>query len=485
MLKVLISTTLIFISSFMGFGSAKAEIQLFPNPPDYKPAPDYKLRVNGREVFVYNSDYNPYAIFNFEGTVNIEIQTSNDLKWVNIRPLNDSISSDFKGNSMFFTLNKPGKFSIEINGETDRALFLFTGPIQSPQLPESKIIRFDAGKIYNAGTIELHSNDILFIEGGAVVRGNIIASHADHIKILGNGILDGTLSNHIPPNRMIDLTACRDVLIQDITIHNSPTWTIVLSDCRDLEINNVKEVNWKNGSDGIDLVSSSHIRIENCFLKNNDDCIVIKSFTPDHKYPVSPADRGSDVTDITVDHCTLWNMPWGNALEIGFELRCDSISHITFKNINIIHVERGAAISIHNGDFAIVNDISYDHITIENADQKLIDLAIILSQYSMDRPETGEERKDRYMDGAWDGVLKVYPGEEKKYETNRGFINHITFSDIRVLEGPFPFSILNGYDSIHSINDIDFNNLYILNQKIINPGSGHFFLKNTDNIHFN
>ena len=58
-------------------------------------------------------------------------------------------------------------------------------------------------------------------------------------------------------------------------------------------------------------------------------------------------------------------MQWGNALEIGFELQCDSISRVNFNNINIIHVERGCAISIHNGDFAVVTDIEYKNIRSE------------------------------------------------------------------------------------------------------------------------
>ena len=461
-----------------------SDVKIFPPPQDAKAAPDYKIKVNGEDVFVYNSSYNPFAIFNFTGKAEVEISTENDLKWVNIRPLRDSVQWKINGNNITFTLDHPCNLSIEFNNEKSRALFVFAGDMKEPDTGPGNVIRYAGGKSYNAGTIELKSNDVLVIEGGAIVHGNIKAENAENIKIIGSGILDGSVSMTIPPARMISLKDCRHVLIDGIVIHNSPTWTIVPTHCYDLVINNVKQVNWKNGSDGIDLVSTSQVKITGCFLKNNDDCIVIKSFNPEKNYPDSLPNKGMNVKDITVDHCTLWNMPWGNALEIGFELRCDSVSHITFSNINIIHVERGAAISIHNGDFASVTDITYENINIEDADHKLIDLAIFLSQYSIDKPSSGEDRNSRYMNGAWDGVLKVYEGESPIYAKNRGYINHILFKNVRVVEGPFPFSILYGFDNTHIVSNIVFDNLTILNKRIAGPEEGHFFISHAENITF-
>jgi len=147
-------------------------------------------------------------------------------------------------------------------------------------------------------------------------------------------------------------------------------------------------------------------------------------------------------------------------------------------------VERGAAISIHNGDFACVSDITYENINIEDADHKLIDLAIFLSQYSMDKPSSGEDRNSRYMNGAWDGVLNVYKGESSLYAKNRGYINHILFKNVRVVEGPFPFSILYGFDNTHIVGNVTFDNLTILNKRITGPEDGHFFISHTENITF-
>ncbi len=461
------------------------DVQIFPVPNDAKPAPDYKMNVEGKDVFIYNSTNNPFAIFNFSGSVQVAITSDNDIKWVNIRPLNDSIQWSARGNVLNLILDHPCNLSIEINDDPSRALFIFAGPFTSTEPDRNNIIRFAGGKFYDAGNIELKSNDIVLIEGGAIVRGTIHADHADNIMILGNGELDGTIPENGKPKRMIDLQNCHHVIIKDLLIHNSPTWTLVADNCSDIDIDNLKEINWKFGTDGIDLVSTSHVKIHNSFLKNNDDCIAIKSFN-------NSADNNADdtlakspnVTDISVDSCTFWNMPWGNALEIGFELQCDSIYNINFRNINIIHVERGAAMSIHNGDFARVFNIHYENITVENSDYKLIDLAIFLSQYSLDRPSSGEERKKRYLNGAWDGVLKINPGEENQHETYRGYIDQIYFDHIRVIDGPYPFSIISGYNSRHNIDHVTINDLTILGKKILSPLAGHFYIGNADNIVF-
>ena len=83
------------------------------------------------------------------------------------------------------------------------------------------------------------------------------------------------------------------------------------------------------------------MRIRNCFIRTKDDCIAIKS-TGDE---LRRGTRNIDVAD-----CVFWNAEWGNALEIGFELRTDEIRDIVFEDCDVIHVEDGAVFSIHNGD---------------------------------------------------------------------------------------------------------------------------------------
>ena len=119
-------------------------------------------------------------------------------------------------------------------------------------------------------------------------------------------------------------------------------------------------MNFRNGSDGTDLSSCQDVELTNSFYQAGDDCIVIKSlsFLP-NTYP------NMDVNNILIQGCTLLNYNWGSPLEIGYELQCNSVSNITYRDCDILRAGgRGAALSIHNTDPAIVENVLYEYILI-------------------------------------------------------------------------------------------------------------------------
>ena len=453
----------------------------YPAPDSARRAADFFVSVNGQAVFVYDNAVSAMANFSFEGAITVEITSTHDLRWVDIRPKNMGIPVSVTPTKITFRLTKPGQFSIERNGEHSRPLYIFAAPLEkNAPKPDAPNVRYFApGKIYDVGTLTLKSNETLYIAGGAIVRGTIEATDAQNISIRGRGILD---ASRLDNGRLVRLWRCQTIDIEGITIVNSPGWTIVLLDCDNVTIRHHQQVCWRNGSDGIDLVGTSHVRIRDCFLRNNDDNIVVKSFSIDPETYYSQPGKGRDVTDILVERCVIWNMPWGNALEIGFELRCKTVNTITFRDCDLIHVERGAAFSIHNGDEAIVENILYDNIRVEDAPHKLIDLAIFWSQYSTDRPATQAERTRQYMPGAWDGVLRLPPGQEATHGSNRGQIRSVTFRNIAVTDGQFPYSILYGYDDRHRVENVRFEGLKIHGRLIRSAKEGHFSVENATGI---
>jgi hypothetical protein len=225
------------------------------------------------------------------------------------------------------------------------------------------------------------------------------------------------------------------------------------------------------------------VTIESSFVRANDDCIAIKTFG-DESYPGQGPSPGRDVRSIRVTGSVFWNMAWGNALEIGFELRAPSVSGILFQDCDVIHVERGATFSIHNGDAATVSDVRFEDIRVEDSRHKLIDLAVFLSQYSTDRPADREEIRRRYMDGAWDGVLRVTPEQKPVYAASRGHIKGVLFKDIAVVDGGLPFSILSGFDAEHAVEDVALDNLTFHGQPLRDAEQARFFVENARGIRF-
>ncbi|RVT46645.1 glycoside hydrolase family 28 protein [Rheinheimera sediminis] len=70
---------------------------------------------------------------------------------------------------------------------------------------------------------------------------------------------------------------CERVLIEGVTIRNSPFWLINPVLCKDVVIRGVNCVSFGPNSDGCDPESCQRVLIENCLFDTGDDCIALKS----------------------------------------------------------------------------------------------------------------------------------------------------------------------------------------------------------------
>lgn len=445
---------------------------------DVPPSEDYTVNIGGRPAFVYASPIPAsFCSFPLERPVTVRITTTQDVKWVDVRPLSAGVRPVFHDGVIELRLVRPVMLSIEVNGSRKRPLFLFANAPETdaPMRGGAGIIRFDSARVYHAGIIHVKSNQTVYIAAGAIVEGVILAEHARHVRICGRGILDGTTNNDFVSaegrgyRRAIECRDCRDVTIEGITLYNTTSWEIVPIHCGSVRIRGVRIISDHDSDDGIDVVRSTHVEITGCFIRTKDDCIAIKS---NFDYPVS-----AGVDGVLVSRCVFWNGAWGNALEIGFELNSAYVRNVVFRNNDIIHVEDGAAISIHNAGRAVVEKVRYEDIRIEDATQKLLDLAIIRSRYSDDGATNAAEAKRLYFHGAWDGVLRVPAGDSAAHANYRGSIRDIRFTGIRIVDGLFPYSIFCGYDERHRISNVNISGLWIHGRRLRTPAEGHFFCR--------
>jgi len=99
--------------------------------------------------------------------------------------------------------------------------------------------------------------------------------------VIGNGktIADNELYKDFFRPNMLVLTNCKKVLLQGVTLQNSPAWDIHTLLCEDLTVQNARVRNpWnaQNG-DGIDVESCRNVLIEGSTFDAGDDGICIKS----------------------------------------------------------------------------------------------------------------------------------------------------------------------------------------------------------------
>jgi hypothetical protein len=413
----------------------------------------FQVFANGQPVDVLTVGIASIGRLEMDGPVRIEVRINGPIVRGEIRPRRLGIPIAVVDGRATFTLEKPANVWIDVAGETTPhgtpALYLFAfGPEEAiPRRDDPDVIYFAGGKIHDPGTINLRAGQTLYIEGGAVVRGLVRAAQADGVAIRGRGILDGTLKPDasLRHRRTVVLEECRGARISDITLIHPTTWMIMLVACQDVNITNLHEVGEVISSDGVDVVGCQGVTIEGCFLRNNDDCVVVKAFDARNGRDDMTVDGGRDVDGVLVQNCTLWNDGGGNAMEIGFELRTASVRNIVFRNIDVLAAHGpGAVFSIHVGDRATVSDVLWEDIYVEHYWDFLLDFRILASRWSKD--------------------------------TVRGHIRNITLRRITTIADPYNTpSLIGGYDAEHLVENVRIEQLHIGERPIRSADELHLF----------
>ena len=77
--------------------------------------------------------------------------------------------------------------------------------------------------------------------------------------------------------QLVGFNKCERILIEDVTLLQSPFWVIHPLHSIDITIRRVKIINDGPNGDGCDPECCDRVLIENCFFNTGDDCIAIKS----------------------------------------------------------------------------------------------------------------------------------------------------------------------------------------------------------------
>ncbi|HBR95746.1 MAG TPA: hypothetical protein DEA90_16435, partial [Opitutae bacterium] len=264
-------------------------IQSFSYPRSCRFSTEFTLHVNGQAVEVLRTDAADFAIFVYDASQGpAEVVVKRRIEPIlehALRPLSLGLEGALREDgALVFQLTSAQKLSVEVAGS--RPLYVWANPpeLDVPSEADPNVIYFKGGQTYEVGRLELQAGQTVYLEGGAVVKGRIYAQQADGITIRGYGILDGSyygsrFKEHV---KSVFLERCHDVLVRDITMIHPSGWMIMVGVCERVEICNVKQIGEVVCSDGVDIVGSKHVHVHDCFLHNNDDCVVVKAFAMKH-----------------------------------------------------------------------------------------------------------------------------------------------------------------------------------------------------------
>jgi polygalacturonase len=190
------------------------------------------------------------------------------------------------------------------------------------------------------------------------------ATNAEDITIRGGGVIDGRgeswwVNPHQTRPRLIVFDHCKHVLMENVTVENSPMWQIVPYYSDDLTFRNMKVLALEpagHNTDGIDPFSSSHVLIDHVLIDTGDDNVAIKSGEPGSAGP----DASSH--DITVRDCTFLH---GHGMSVGSEV-AGGVQHVHVERVSFKGTTQGIRLKSGRDRGGDLNDFVYKDITMED-----------------------------------------------------------------------------------------------------------------------
>ena len=245
--------------------------------------------------------------------------------------------------------------------------------------------------VYPTGSIRLYDNMTLEIQSGAYLRflqeeaafplillefegvagemhqACIFAQGAENVTVTGRGVVDGQgeywwnkrragkLSH--PRPYLVCFADCRHVLLENVTLTNSPAWTVHPLRCQDVTIRGLLIRNpWDSpNTDGIDPDACQDVRILDCTIDVGDDCIAVKSGT-EATANRQPSER------IIISNCHFLHGHGGVVL--GSEMS-GNIRNVVVSSCVFHQTDRGVRLKTRRGRGGVVEGIQLFNLTME------------------------------------------------------------------------------------------------------------------------
>src|ERR1700693_85101 len=463
-----------------------------PTPPGIIPSSQYSVRLSQRgesvKSFVYqvkNPGFLPngqpsgitssstlehatsWTSFSFAGAVTVKVTNSSPFTSARILPSHARIVPTVSGNSVSFTLDRPGQFAVDFctTGATCteandtnlvNPMLVFANPLETKRpnpknanvlavrpglsvpsgetVPQpsglQNTIHFGPG-IYDLGLtpFTIASNETVYLAAGAYVKGFFaFAPAATNAAIEGRGIVSG---EDLPKAQCIRTPAgCPDMvgtqgnvqnlLVEGITFIQSPFYNVSINGGSGNTVDNVKVIAWLGNSDGIQAsygAQDTGSVIENSFVKNGDDSIKITA------------------SNLVVQNCVVWKLNNAAAFEIGAGIGTD-VTNVTVRNSDVIRGEYNwpntsdAVFSANQGGSGNLSNYTFEDIRVENENWQLFRIQVVPSNFQSDN-------------------------------TQLGSISGLTFSNIQATDAQeFP-PIFMGFNLAHQVSDVNFNDVVI------------------------
>jgi polygalacturonase len=260
------------------------------------------------------------------------------------------------------------------------------------------------GGTFLSGPIVLKSNIDLDIAQGTTLQGSsnhedypkktefrnpglqslVSAVDASNVSITGGGVIDGAgeswwkqaraqadhgiMGQGMLRPRLIVFDHGHKILMEGVTVQNSPFWQIVIYYSDDVTIRNIKVLADPSSpnTDAIDPFSSSNIRIEHVYADVGDDDVAIKSGQANSPGPDAPS------RDITISDCTFLH---GHGLSIGSEVS-GGVQNVHVARVRFKGTANGVRIKSNRDRGGDIGNFDFRDLTMED-----VGTPILITEY--------------------------------------------------------------------------------------------------------
>lgn len=361
------------------------------------------------------------CFFDFDGEVEISVTYNNGpIQTARIRPLSYGIEHQISGSTLTFKLNQPRNLSVEVNGNIFNNLHLFVNPIlkEIPGKTDPNVIYFGPG-IHELADKKLivPSGKTVYVDGGAILRGQILIQDVRDVKVIGRGLVEHTVKMGV------HIANARNVYVEGIFTTQCAT-----GGSDSVTIRNVKSISYYGWGDGMNVFASNNVLFDGVFCRNSDDCTTV--------YATRKGFVGG-CKNIVMQNSTLW-ADVAHPIFIGIHGNTENpevIEDIIYRNIDIldhkeVQVDYQGCLAINAGDNNLIRNIRFEDIRIEDFRQgQLVNLRIFYNE--------------KYCTAPGRGIEDIY------------------FKNITYNGNNAELSIISGYNSERKVKNIVFENLNI------------------------
>jgi len=463
--------------------STPNRLMIYPAPEGAVGNSDYAVRVRQGQgewqpVFSYNVKVDMHDVrnasmvyFDCAGAVEVEVtKYDGEIRDVAVRPASAGIDGVVGGNRVTFMMDGPRKLSLEVNGNRFNNLHIFANPneedvpnpadsgvllvrqgihqteqLQSLISTEVSVIYFESGMhVLEQPQLLIPSGVTVYVAGGAVVAGAFVCDGVQDVTIRGRGIVYMSDFEKSTYYRAVEIKFSKNVAIEGIIVVDPPHYTVLIGKSEHITIRNIKSFSTRGWSDGIDMMASSHVDVDDVFLRTSDDCIAVYGSRWNYQ---------GDTRHIAVRNSVLW-ADVAHPMNVGGHGNHDKgdiVENILFENIDVLeHHEPQpnywGCMSINCGDNNTVRNVTYRNIRIEQFELgQLFDIRVLFNP-----------------------KYNPCPG----YRVENILFDNIVFNG--TCDNP---SVIAGFDESRIVKGVRFRNVRINNRHILSPESGNIRIK--------